>query len=361
MRVCVVVTENELLATELIERLDDDGHEVVQPNPLTILFDIGDVLESCDAAVFVVPRSEIEYLALGVAVGRSKVTIVLANEVEYSPPPGILVCTSVPQVLDVLHDRVAPAPPLAIDHGLLVARGACDEAIAWFDRRYPNGFNASAWTLEEQLAALRDGGARWVRVGVDYNWIPFWPMDDVDLSNMNLQKAYLRGASFARANLEGADLRGAVLHGAHLAGASLRGAKLQNAQLQRADLRRAYLDGADLTRACLRGATLTGATLFEAVLAEVDAYAADLSDIDFSSTELSGSRLSSANLSGSDFTATVMRGLAMMHANLKEANLSGADLGRVNLTGADLSRAVYDGAVWDGAELTSVRGGIHVG
>lgn len=73
----------------------------------------------------------------------------------------------------------------------------------------------------------------------------------IDLSNANLHKANLEGAS-----LDWIDLRGACLRMANLEGADLRMVNLEGA-----NLRMANLEGADLSLTNLDGANLEGATM----------------------------------------------------------------------------------------------------
>lgn len=104
------------------------------------------------------------------------------------------------------------------------------------------------------------------------------------LSQLDLHKQLLAGASFAKAtftsaNLSGADLSNtnmsrailslANLKNAKLTGAYLCGAKLEGADLRGANLSKASLASARLKDANLCGADLTGATISEAQLAVV--------------------------------------------------------------------------------------------
>ena len=52
--------------------------------------------------------------------------------------------------------------------------GACSEGVAWFQARYPDGVSLDAWTRNEQIAALREGGGRWVAWGIRQSLIPWW-------------------------------------------------------------------------------------------------------------------------------------------------------------------------------------------
>jgi uncharacterized protein YjbI with pentapeptide repeats len=141
----------------------------------------------------------------------------------------------------------------------------------------------------------------------------------VDLSEANLQGAYLmeanlQGAYFGGANLQGTRLVGANLQGAYLGGANLQGGRLGRANLRGADLGRANLQGAGLTGANLQGARLGGANLQGARLG-----GANLQDADLGRANLQEAGLGGANLQG---------------AYLYEANLQDGRLGRANLQDA---------------------------
>jgi uncharacterized protein YjbI with pentapeptide repeats len=100
-----------------------------------------------------------------------------------------------------------------------------------------------------------------------------------DLRGADLSGADLRGADLSSADLSGADLRGADLRGADLSSADLSGADLRGADLRGAYLSSAYLIGADLSSADLSGADLSGAYLRGADLSGADLSSADLSEL----------------------------------------------------------------------------------
>ncbi len=115
------------------------------------------------------------------------------------------------------------------------------------------------------------------------------------LIDINLEKAYLRGA-----NLRGAYLRGANLRGADLRGANFDDANLDDANLDDANLRGANLRGADLRGADLRGANFDDANLRGADLRGANLYGANLYDANLYDANLYGSNLYGAGLYGAD-------------------------------------------------------------
>ncbi|UEM08140.1 pentapeptide repeat-containing protein (plasmid) [Skermanella rosea] len=119
---------------------------------------------------------------------------------------------------------------------------------------------------------------------------------EIDMSQLQVPKAYLFRVKLAGADLSGANLSGATLSDADLSEAELRGkAKLLGTNLSGANLSAANLSEADLLGANLSGAKLGGANLSGAIL-----LAAKLSRADLSLATLSGANLIRADLSGAD-------------------------------------------------------------
>ncbi len=82
---------------------------------------------------------------------------------------------------------------------------------------------AKPYQGKQRSSTLCDDGAS-VRAGAG-----------VDLSHMNLAKAYLPNADFTAANLVEADFSDALLRSARFAGANLTGAKIRGAALRRCE------------------------------------------------------------------------------------------------------------------------------
>ena len=187
----------------------------------------------------------------------------------------------------------------------------------------------------------------------------------INLYNVDLHKANLRGICLNEAELFGgilseADLSGACLEGAHLETAHLYEARLINVKLRDACLYSAHLLQADLSGSDLRGANLSNATLNKANLSNADLKGADLSDAhlegaNLSNADLIGANLSNAKLSKANLQGAKLRGqiyppyanqyaVNLQGATLQEANLQGVNLEGVNLEGADLRGANLEGA-----------------
>lgn len=199
-----------------------------------------------------------------------------------------------------------------------------------------------------------------------------------DFSNLDLSGTDFKSARLARANLFGADLTGSDLSHADLSGANL----------DRTTLLRADFSGADLTGATMlqpasflsdvhaaaEAPRFTGARLVRLRATgqywRVDFRDADLSGADFSpfpmrrddlithafrpafkSCDFSGSNLSGANLRHAVFHFSRFVG-----ANLSHADLSRADFSKSDLAGADLTGANTTNTIFDGANLSGVKG-----
>lgn len=158
----------------------------------------------------------------------------------------------------------------------------------------------------EHLAKLKQGVATWNAWRDMLAVIPDLSgtdLSDEDLSSANLSDADLSGTKLIFANLDSANLDRANLNRA-----SLVSANLFSAYLRLADLRGAVLDWADLRlahlhQAKLRDAGLHGVKLNNAFLAMADLRRAELRE-----AILIGTNLESANLSDARIGATIFDG-----------------------------------------------------
>ncbi len=125
-------------------------------------------------------------------------------------------------------------------------------------------------------------------------------------------------------DLHGADIRGVNLRDAYLDRSNLRGANLSSSELSGANLSNADLHGTDLSNANLHGAYLGSANLHGANL-----HGADLSSANFSNANLCGADLCNANLCGATLIDTNLWGANLCGANLSGADIRGADLYKI--------------------------------
>ena len=147
-----------------------------------------------------------------------------------------------------------------------------------------------------------------------------------DLRGADLKGLDLSGINLHEANLKNAGLGGANLSGANLGGANLWGANLNRANLGKADLKRADLSWAQLNEATLILANLNGATLTNAQLRNADLYDATVQWAQSGGALFNGANLTSVNFLGANLTKV----------NFSRANLIDTDLRRINLSEADL-------------------------
>jgi uncharacterized protein YjbI with pentapeptide repeats len=167
----------------------------------------------------------------------------------------------------------------------------------------------------------------------------------IDLANVNLSGADLRGAELANANLIGANLTRAVAIQANLAGANLRNADLARADLSGADLHGASLTSTRLLEAFMPGADLLGAHLQQADLTGASLNVAVLTSAHLRGANLTGAKLIQADLAGADLTGAHLTRANLANANLAGADLTDADLPEADLAGADLTDTNLTG-VW---------------
>lgn len=154
--------------------------------------------------------------------------------------------------------------------------------------------------------------------------------------------AIVTGKDFADAVKSGRDFSGARLTGdVQLQDIDLTGAKLKGADLGAARLHRTRLDGADLRKVFLQCAHVT-----EARFDGADLSRANLDEVHASGASFEGATLVGAAMDGADLTG----------ANLRNADLTGANLTQANLTGADLTGAILDDVIVDAAILDDVKG-----
>ncbi|WP_157985316.1 pentapeptide repeat-containing protein [Lentzea terrae] len=168
----------------------------------------------------------------------------------------------------------------------------------------------------------------------------------INLCDLHLEGAQLKGARLAGVNLSNtqlhrADLRAVELQRADLRGTQLLSADLVDAQLQQADLRGAQLQGALLVDAQLQHADLRGARLQGAVLVEAHLYGTDLVG-----AEIQGESLRRARL----------RGAMLTEAQFRDAvRVAAAELQGESLTGMRLQRATLIEAHFQGVILTKTE------
>ena len=135
--------------------------------------------------------------------------------------------------------------------------------------------------------------------------------ENADLSDCNLQFAFLLGANLKNVNLADSDLSGAILQGCNLEGANL-----SNCNLTWSTISNANLKGADLSSSDLRSALLSDAVLVNANMAKSKMGYLALDRQIRNGRKKTGYALASADS---------LKGTYLVGADLSYANLSGAD------------------------------------
>jgi uncharacterized protein YjbI with pentapeptide repeats len=193
-------------------------------------------------------------------------------------------------------------------------------------------------------------------IGADLSYVPIYDAEGfeigqitTDLTGANLSQAELNSAYLFAADLTGANLSEANMENAHLSLATLTNANLSQANLINANFQSATLTGANLTGAIVRQANFMRANFGQyqggsgIALAQLYSTASyqvhDLTGILLYRNDLSGGNLVGQNLTNADFSFATLTG-----ANLSQANLTNAGFYLATLTGADLTGAEVRGA-----------------
>ena len=176
------------------------------------------------------------------------------------------------------------------------------------------------------------------------------------LTNADLSGAEVRNADMS--NIEALELRAvnSILTDTNLKNSNLSGSRflnsvfdnsifihsdLSNVSLERAFLRNTNLDYANLTGAFLNKANFTNASLIEA----------DLSDTDGNWSVFQNANLSGATMNNIDLRGVNLKGAILVDADLSNSKLVQANFQNANLTGANLSHADFTNAKFNGAIL----------
>lgn len=192
-------------------------------------------------------------------------------------------------------------------------------------------------------------------------------MEADDFRRRLVPGADLRGITFpAFDNLDGTDLHGADLRSADLRKVSWwcdGSVELSNVNLSGADLRGAWLGAPIFDRANLRGANLSGLDLRRGQFAVTSFEGADLTEADLSGVTVDGSFagavLDGANLAGAVLTSSTFRDASLLGTNLTTAVLPGISA----FGGARFDSSTQWSEYWRAvAVANSVAGpdGIHV-
>ncbi len=173
----------------------------------------------------------------------------------------------------------------------------------------------------------------------------------VNLQGANLSQADLEKAFLVLVQLNEANLGETHLERAYLYGAQLNEAHLDIAYLERAKLSWAQLDGADLTNAHMEGAILFEAHLDRAILFGAHLERTTLNYAHLQETNLVGAFLDESDLTGSRLDGASLDGTSLDHANLQRASLDKY----TQLNNVGLAEARLDGTIFDNTNLSNVK------
>lgn len=136
----------------------------------------------------------------------------------------------------------------------------------------------------------------------------------LNLSNTNLNAAYLREAALAHANLENTNLTDADLADADLHEANLDISDLRDTTLKRANLKGASLSGADLRQIDLEDAKLNKTSIWESNFEGARLWRTDFTDARIRLTNFKGSSLLDTNFRGTELQHTILQGVDLREA-----------------------------------------------
>lgn len=237
-------------------------------------------------------------------------------------PLVLLGCASLPglAVADESRDQDRRGEALMRD-------GRYDEADAAFARALalePN--NGRARLLRAESLRRKAGDDTEERAVVEFAGVP---LEQQDLSNLDLARLEIVDAHAPRSNWSGVRLTDVAFARAQLNEADLSGARIHDS----------VLDGAILDGANLSGASLEGSSLVRARAPGLKAKGASFANVravsaDFGGSDFTQATFPDADLRAARFGAAILTGASFPNSDLRGADLSRADLGAVSLAGA---------------------------
>lgn len=168
-------------------------------------------------------------------------------------------------------------------------------------------------------------------------------LSSADLSNVPLQYANLKDATFVSTNLSGANLSGANIQNGVFLFSNLSGAQLQGAMANHAQFH----------QACLQGTHLSAADMSYADLSETDLQYAILQFVNFRHASLYLAKLDGANLKWVDLCGATLDGSRMNNETiLADIKIdSKTQLGDIYWNGASLTHINWKQITYIGDEL----------
>lgn len=166
-----------------------------------------------------------------------------------------------------------------------------------------------------------------------------------------LKDAILNNVSVSNINLEGADLSGIQLNNVDLYGSNLRDANLSNSTLLKIGFGWCNLSGVSFDNTSLENCHLTGSNLSSCSL-EGQKFTYNLRNINFEDSSLDGADLSGCHIDKSnfnnssldyvDFNASTIERCNFNNASIEFANFSGCIFKEISFKGNNLSGSTFE-------------------
>jgi uncharacterized protein YjbI with pentapeptide repeats len=131
------------------------------------------------------------------------------------------------------------------------------------------------------------------------------------------------------------------------------GVNWQRCALDGLDLTELDLEGARVRAASFLRSDLSGSNLTDAEGYQAKFITATAEKVTFDGAQLSQADFTKAKLTDSSFVGADLR-----NARLYRADLTGADLTDAKLDGADITRAILDGATWTDGKTVCAKGSV---
>lgn len=171
----------------------------------------------------------------------------------------------------------------------------------------------------------------------------------INLADVDLSYAYLRGINLANACLTNANLVGVNLTSANLTGINLNNAKITSAYLGDADLRTADLSQANFSYSYLAETNLTSSYLLQTNFSHTYLSRAMLMKTNAIESDFTKSNLSKANLIKADLSGAIFSYAYLTKSNLSQANFKLSTLHHTNLIGCQAFGTIFEKANLTGA------------
>lgn len=165
------------------------------------------------------------------------------------------------------------------------------------------------------------------------------PLDDVDLSGVQIS-----GLDLSRISLTNVDFGGAIIKKVDLSSAKLSSVNLSGALLEEVNLEGAYLDSVNLAHSSLKSlsginASFSAVDFSSSLIHNSDFREAQMRDSIFANAKILDSDFSLADLEGASFFEAEIQNTPFILSNLQISDLSYASISSSDFSGSDMSMA----------------------